>query len=457
MGTLNSALSIAIGALMADQSALNVTTNNVANADTPGYSRQRAIFSENPPMVMAGLSFGAGVKLEQIESIRDPILQLRIEQETQQQGANDAFVSAMQQIEVIFNQTSGGDIATRMSAFFSSVQQLSTDPMNQSLRQNLLTSASNLASSFRTAARNLTMQKNNVDLDVTETVEQVNILTTSIAKLNGQIKAIEDLHENAGTYIDQRDEMVRQLSQLVDLTSLQTDAGLTLTTNHGTALVSGQQSFALSTQPDISGVQHIFSQGADVTSFISSGKLAGLLAVRDSKVPALLSGLDTLAAGFASAINAANRMGTDLNGNPGVDIFVPPPAGGTGAASTIAVQMTDPSLVAASSDGTPRSNANLANFTAVHDQPIISGQTPTEFYSNLVFNVGTDLSNAQADQQASELVLNQLQDQRGSISGVSLDEEAANMLRYQRAYEAAARVVSTVNEMMEAAVNLGRY
>jgi flagellar hook-associated protein 1 FlgK len=117
--------------------------------------------------------------------------------------------------------------------------------------------------------------------------------------------------------------------------------------------------------------------------------------------------------------------------------------------------VTDPVLIAASSDGSAGSNGNLANFSAIHDQTSFNGETPSDFYGSMIFNVGNDVSNGSTEQQASQLVLQQLQDQRGSISGVSLDEEAGNMVQYQRAYEAAARVVDTVNQMLETLINMG--
>jgi flagellar hook-associated protein 1 FlgK len=118
------------------------------------------------------------------------------------------------------------------------------------------------------------------------------------------------------------------------------------------------------------------------------------------------------------------------------------------------VAITDPALIAASSDGSAGSNGNLSNFSAIHDQPTISGQTPSDYYGNLVFGLGNDVSSATAELQSSQLVLQQLQDQRGSISGVSLDEEASHMIEYQRAYEAAARVATTVNQMLETVINM---
>lgn len=456
MSSLSGIMAVALSGLQAAQAALDVTTNNVANANTPGYSRQRAVLTENPTVVMAPLTFGTGVSLEQVQSVRDPILQVRIQQETQQQGQLDAFQSAMQQVQVMFNSTSGDDIGTQISNFFSSLSRLSGDPSNLALRQGVLTAGNTLANTFHTTAANLTQQRSSLDLDVSQTVEQVNTLSGQIAQLNGQIDGMQKLGENANAFLDQRDQLISQLSGLIDVSTVQGDNGLTLTTLGGAPLVIGKQSYGLTTQLNASGVEHIFSQGADITAHLVSGKIAGLVEVRDQKIPALLSNLDTLAAGLANGMNAAQQTGFDLNGMAGGNFFATPPASGVGAASSLSVQITDPALIAASSDGTTGSNGNVAALLAVHGQPLAGGLTPTAFYSNMVFGVGNDVSNASAEQTASQLMLNQLQDQRGSISGVSLDEEAANMLKFQQAYAAAARVVTAVNDMMTTAVNLGK-
>jgi len=153
-------------------------------------------------------------------------------------------------------------------------------------------------------------------------------------------------------------------------------------------------------------------------------------------------------------LNTANEQGFDLNGNAGTALFTTPSPSGQGYAATMAVQITDPSLIAASSDGSPNSNGNVAVLAAVQNQNVAGGQTPTDYYSSIVANVGNDVSNGSAELNASQLALTQLQDQLGSISGVSLDEEASNMVQYQRAYDAAANVVTTINDMLYTVINM---
>ena len=132
-----------------------------------------------------------------------------------------------------------------------------------------------------------------------------------------------------------------------------------------------------------------------------------------------------------------------------------PLTGGAGGLRPVALAITDPALIAASSDGSAGSNGNLAAFSAIHNQTIVAGETPSNYYGNLVFGVGNDVANGTAELQSSQLVLQQLEDQRGSISGVSLDEEAAHIVQYQRAYEAAARIVTTVDQMLETVIHMG--
>ena len=453
MSGLNASLATALSGLSAEQGALDATTNNVANVNTPGYSREVPDLVSSNPVVLAPLTFGTGVTLKDIQSIRDPILESRIQQETQTQGQLNALVSALQQTQVNF--TSGsGDIGTAISNFFDSINQLSTNPADLSLRQGVVTAADNLATAFNVAANHLTAQRSSLDQSVVQTVGQINQLTQQIAQLNGQIANLQNVGENAGTFIDQRQQAIDQLSSLVDVSVIPSDNTLTLTTANGTALVAGQQSFQLQTQSTGTGVQDIFAQGTDITSTLVSGQLGGLLEARDQQIPAIQKQLDTLAAALATAVNGVQAGGFDLNGNAGTNLFNPSPAGGNGAAASLSVAITDPALVAASSDGTAGSNGNAEALYALRDQAFVQGQSPTDYYSNLVFNVGNATANASAEQNASSLVLQQLNDQRASVSGVSLDEEAANMLRYQQAYAASAQIVSTINSMMQTVINM---
>src|SRR5271170_4447425 len=174
MSSLFGSMAIATGALGAEQGALNATTNNVANVNTPGYSRQQPVLVESDPVIVGSVTYGSGVSLEKLQSLRDPILQMRIQEETQQQGQLNASLTAMQQAQVQFT-TSTGDIGTEISNFFSSVNQIATDPTNLALRQGTLTAAGNRATAFNNVANNLTTQQANLDSNVSQDVGQINV------------------------------------------------------------------------------------------------------------------------------------------------------------------------------------------------------------------------------------------------------------------------------------------
>jgi len=459
MSGLFGSLSIALSGLAVSQQELETSSNNVANASTPGYSRETAVTDPGAPVVYGPLTIGTGVVLEKIESLRDPILEIQLNQETQQQSSLNAQLEQLQQMQTQFSSATTG-IGADMSNFFNSLQQLSPDPTNLALRQSVLTAAGNLATDFNNAASSLQTQSSNLNLNVVQDVGQVNTLTAQIASVDQQIASLENANEDAGSLVDQQTNLIRQLSGLVDVQVVQTGkGGIELTTSNGTALVSGGQSFALTTQVGGNGAQQVMAGAQNITSSLTGGSLAGTIEIRDQEIPGILNQLDQLAAGFSSAVNAANAHGYILNDNGpptlGGNIFTTPPAGGVGAAAAMQVAITNPSLIAASSDGTPGSNGNLANLSAVANEAVANGETPIDFYSNLVFQVGSTTSNASADVDASGQILQQLQDQRGSISGVSLDEEAANIVQYQTAYQASARVVTIIDAMLADAVNLG--
>ena len=437
--------------LDATQGALDVTTNNISNASTPGYSREQAILSEATPTEEGNLTYGNGVVLEQVQSIRDQMLELRISEETQQQSSAQAQYNALQQVQALFSDPTQG-LGADLTSFFNSINQLSTDPTSVPQRQAVLTAAQNLASDFHQTESNLDTIQSGLNQSVGQQVSQINSLTQQIAQLNGQVGEMQKLGQDPGVLLDQENQLIDQLSQLTDVNVIQTEQGFAITTAGGAALVTGNQNFALQTSA-VNGMTHVLSQGQDITGNFQGGELGGTLQVRDQVIPGLLNTIDTFANQFATAMNNAQGQGFDLNGNAGQPLFSF--TAGPGAASSLGVAISDPNLIAASSDGTPGSNGNIANLMAVQTQALPAGADPTDTYANLVSLTGNLTSQAQSEVNASTVSLNQLNDQLGSISGVSIDEETTNLLSYQRAYEAAARIVTTVDELTQSVLQMG--
>jgi len=453
MGSLMASMWIAAQALDVNQGALDATSNNIANANTPGYSREVVDLSEQTPVVLGNITYGAGVTLQQIQSIRDQVLTLQIAQQTSQQSNSQTQLNALQQVQALFSDPTQG-IGANLSAFFSSISQLSTNPTDGAQRQAVITAAQNLASSFNQTSQNLTSIQQNLNQSVSSTVNQINSLTQQIAQINAQVGQMQQLGQDPGSLLDQENQLINQLSQLTNVNEIQTEHGFTLTTGNGAALVAGNQSFALQTQTNSStGMEDVFSQGQDITSSIQGGSLGGTIQVRDQDIPGILNQLNTLASQFATSFNAAQAAGFDANGNAGQALFSV--TSGPGAAASFSLATTDPDAIAASSDGTAGSNGNIANLMAVQTNLLPSGQTPTDSYANIVSQSGNLAAQAQAENTASTTNVNQLNNQLGSISGVSINEETTNLLNYQNAFSAAARVVTTVDQLTTDVLNMG--
>jgi flagellar hook-associated protein 1 FlgK len=454
MGSLNGALSIAVSALNADTGEINGANNNIANANTPGYSRQIAVLQEAPPIQDGNLSVGQGVDLKGYQSVRDQLVQSQIQQETQAQSSANAQLTTLQEIQPTFT-TSTQDIGTELSAFFSSLSSLSSNPSSTTERQGVLTAGQNLATAFNNTSDALTSQDSGLNTEVNQDVNQINQLTQQIAALNPQITELEAGGQDSGTLVDQQNQLILKLATLTNVAVTNTADGPTLTTGNGTALVVGSQSFALQTTTGANGNQQVLDpNGTNITSQITGGDLGGTIQTRDTTIPGLLNSLDTLANQFATAVNAAQAKGYDANGATGGNFFNIP-ATVSGSAAAISVAITNPSQIAASSDGTSGSNGNLANLSAVQTNALPAGQTPTAAYASLVYQVGQLADNANAESTATTSSLQQLNDQLSSASGVSIDEESTNLITYQTAYEAAARVVSTVQALFSVTVLMG--
>jgi flagellar hook-associated protein 1 FlgK len=452
MGSLSSSMWIASEALGADQGAMDATSNNIANQNTPGYTREIPVLTEATPTVEGNVTYGNGVELQQIQSVRDQVLEIQIADQNQQQSSAQTQYNALQQVQSLFSDPTQG-IGADFTNFFNSVSQLSTNPASMPNRQAVLTAAQTLTQDFNSTETNLDSIQSGLNQSVTQNVTQINTLTQQIAQLNLQVGQMQKLGQDPGNLGDQETQLIQQLSQLTNVNQIQTESGLTLTTGNGTPLVVGGQSFALQTTNGPNGMTDVSFQGQDITSSLRGGQLGGNLQVRDTAIPGLLSQIDNLASQFSTSMNAAQASGFDLNGNAGQPLFSD--TTGAGAASNLKLAITDPSLIAASSDGTQGSNGNVANLLAVQTQALPAGENPLDAYASVVSQTGNLTAQAQAEVTASTSSLNQLNDQLGSISGVNLDEETTNLMNYQRAYEAAARVITTVDELTQSVLDMG--
>lgn len=453
MGGLSAALSIAAGALSVQEAAIETTDNNIANAQTPGYSREIVSLTEAAPTQTGNVSIGNGVEITGVQSVRDSLLNLRIQQQTSEQSSASAQQNVLSSVQTLFPNT-GSSIGTEFSSFFTSLSALSSDPSSAADRQTVLSNASNLVDAFHSVANGLASAQTSLNPQVSGDVTEINQLSQQIAALNPQISALKAQGQDGGTAEDQQSQLELQLSQLTNISVTSTAEGDTVSTGNGTPLVVGSQSYALSTTTNSSGMTAVLdSNGQDITSSISSGDMGGAILARDTTIPGIAAQVDTLASQFANAFNTAQSSGYDQNGNPGGALFTVPSAT-TGAAAAISLSTTNPSAIAASSDGSSGSSGNVANLTAVQNTALASGENPTNVYADIVDQVGNAVSSASTESSAISLSLTQLTNQQSSVSGVSTDEESSNLIRYQQAYEAAAEVVTTIQSLMTTTMDM---
>jgi flagellar hook-associated protein 1 FlgK len=462
MGTINSAMALITGALDADQMALNVTSNNVANASNQSYTREVPNWSENQPIYLNGIAQGAGVTVTGGVSQRDRVLNQRLDQQQQLSASSTSLLTALTTLQSSFtpasSSTSTGNIGSDITNFFNSYTQLESDPTSNPLRQQVLSSATTLAGDISGTAASLNAQQSSIDQSANTVVSQVNALTASLAQVTQEIQSASP-NQDAGVLEDQRQSDLSQLSQLIGINQITTEKnGLSVTTTGGQLLESEGASFSI-TSGSVNGVTHFFVGTTDITAALATGggQLGGLLTARDQSIPTTLASLDQLAYSLSTQVNTVNNAGADLvgdNGNAG-NIFSAPTQV-SGSAAAMAVVMTDPSKIAAAGLGLGTGDdSNALTAANLATQGFVNGQTPSNFYSNLVSTLGATVSETTTQNTALTASVTQLQTQVSALSGVSLDDEASNLEEFQRSYQAASQTFTILNSIMASALNLG--
>jgi flagellar hook-associated protein 1 FlgK len=320
MANILASLGAAANSLGALQQALAVTQNNVGNATTPGYARQR-IFLDALPFVVSGGQAG-GVAVDHVESVRDRFLDAQVVSATQKNNYFENLSQTLGQIETNFPLSGNSSVGTAIDQFFNSFSALSGSPGDFNLRQAVLQSAQTLATTIHTTYTGLSGERATLDQQAGVTVDRINTLTAELAQLNAPRN--QSAGVNAGdSAIDTRlHQVLEELGALVDYQTVQQENGsLTLILPGGAALVAGNSSFALQAVPTGSRLQILDSQGNDFSSRIQGGQLGAILAARNNNIPSYLSKLDQLAGTLADSVNGQLAQGHDLAGVPGKPLF----------------------------------------------------------------------------------------------------------------------------------------
>jgi flagellar hook-associated protein 1 FlgK len=324
-------------------------------------------------------------------------------------------------------------------------------------RQEVLQQGGQVTAAFRDMAGRLALSARDTDTQVIAAARDVSELAAQIATLN---ETIGRTGASAGGVLHLQDEqaqLVRQLSEIIDIDALQrADGGVDITIGNGRALVIGENAYPLQTST-VSGVAHLFSAGVDVTSEISAGKIGGLLYARDVLLPSYVSSLDALASELAAQVNTLHAAGVGADGGTGRSFFtfspaITPPAGAAGAIAVDPAVAANPDLVAAAGPAAPvGDNASARAIAALRHARVVGGSaTFSEAWGQLVYRVGRDAQTASNEQQSRQEIVNQVEALRDQVSGISLDEEAMHLLKYQRAYEANARFFRVIDMTLDA-------
>ena len=455
-------LNIGKSAVFANQAAINVTGNNIANVNTPGYTRQAAVLQIASPIVpVAGGYLGMGVSVSSIERRYDRFISGQLLGQEQNYGKSSTMDQVLGQVEQVFNGNGGAGLSSALNAFFDAWQSLSTNPGDTAQRTVLISDANNFVTAAKQMESSLLGTLKDINREISDAAGQINGIATDISRLNGQIVQIEaGGTAKANDLRDARDQLVTRLSGLVDIGTLEDRNGSLTVTVGMRNLVDRETVNPVTAIKNTAGDAGLSLDGVDVTSRITKGSVGGLLASRDAVASGPLANLRHFVASLTSEMNALHSAGVGLDGSTANDFFTPlsPPLTEADAISNLGVAVSDPRKVAAASAATalPGDNTNALRIAALADASIASlgGATFSGYYSGLVSDVGKLARNASDLSQFDANMRTELQNRRDSASGVSLDEEATNLIAYQRAYEAGARIIKITDELFQTVLQM---
>ena len=461
-------LNTATRSLLTQQKAIDVTGQNIANVNTPGYSRQRVVMEPSTPINFEPGQMGTGVKAAEIQRIYDKFVGGQINGENSKLGQWEASESGLARIELIFNESSGAGLEQAMSEFWAAWQDLASNPSGYPERTALLSRSQTLARTFNTMSGNLQQIQLDYDRNIVGTLDEINGLSRQIVDLNTKISQVEVAGQNSNDYRDQREQLLKELSKLIDIHTYENDQGqVTVLTGSGQPLVQSPYAYELSTVTNAEGLQDVIwtdrgGSAIDITDDIRGGELKGWLDVRDGYAQDYLDRLDALATTMINEVNAIHQVGFGMATDPatGGPVTGQPFFAGS-SATTIAVDAAiagDVNRIAAAATAAtvPGDNRNAIAMATLQGQLTMNGASTTfdNYYSALASGVGNDVRTAAANREYEEAMVTHLENYRESISGVSLDEEMVNLVKFQHAYEAAAKLITTVDDMLNTVLNM---
>lgn len=438
-----SVLGIGLSGVQAAQRAVENAAHNVANAATDGYTRQRVSLVAARPMPGQPGQRGSGVVAVDVSRLRDALADLAYRSETAAGGAWSARAQVLHRAQQVLGPYGEGAPAA-VAKFWAAWQQLSTDPTGTASRQGVLDAGAALASTLNSAAASLDRLGQDVGARVDAGVAEANALTSQVARLNAAISDATTAGQTPNDLLDERDRTLDRLVTLTGATVREADDGRVDVYVGSRAVVRGETTAPLSAVRTGGVTTVIHADGAPAAA---GGELGGYVDTLVRVLPSFTADLDAVAAGVASAVNAAHANGFDLDGAAGAAFFT-----GT-TARDLAVAPLTTRQVAASASGAANDGNNALALAQLRTSPAVGGVSVGDAVHALAGRLGAEAAHAAASAHAAGLVVTAVAQQRAESNGVSVNEEMADLVRYQRAYEAAARVVTVADELLERLIN----
>jgi len=467
MSGIRNLLNIARSALSAQQAGMNVVGHNIANANTEGYSKQEIMFSNRPGTGILRGESGTGVDAGDIRQRQAVFADKRILKENTRLGQWDVTRRILEQAEIAFSGAGESDLNTVMNDFFNAWEDLSSNPESVEFRNQLLHKSEALTAKFHAIDDSLSEVRKNTASEFRSAVNNVNSIIDKIDDLNTTIEHHEIDGGRANDLRDQRQNLINDLSKIINIQTTETNTGVTKISFNGRLLLgrnTKQYLRADSTASDASNTTTVFVGNKEVD--VSTGELGGLKTLHDSTIPGYKQKLDDIAGTIVKQVNNLHGRGYGLDGSTGKEFFI---SGGTTAASiTVSVDLRDsPNSIATAgtsfdpvagefvSNG-PGDNSIARRIANIRNVPLLNGRTATlsDSYTDLYAQVGFDTANAKNNKDSHQGLMDQMQNYRESIVGVSIDEELADMLKFQNSYGAAARLITVADDMMKTLINV---
>ncbi len=450
---------IAASGLEADRAAMDTIADNLSNVNTAGYAAESPVLTTTASGDVLGI--GAGVTVLNVAQAQDAVLSADNLAASGAAAGSSALQQTLSSIESIFPEPGSNGLSAQLSTFWSSWDTIATNPSETAPRTEVINQAENMVSTLNQASTSLSQTAENTSTQINSDVTQVNGLLSQVAALNKSIVATVASGGQPNSLIDQRNNLVGQLGQDIGITTnAQSDGSLNVYVG-GVQLVQGGTSDSLTMKstgspPSVS----IVSNNTGVTLPVSNGTLAGLLTAVNVSIPGYQSQLNTVATNLANTVNSALGQGFDASGNSDVaagagvgpnnsaPLFVI--GNSSGAAATISVNQAvvgNPALLAAASSATNGTNdgSNASALAELGTSPT----GPDQAYQTFITNVGSDVQTVTAQSNAQSSLSQSLSASLGSVTGVNTDQQTVEMLGFQQAYQASAKVISTIDTMVQ--------